>query len=171
MQFVVAFGPGSSTDIVGRLMAQKLTEVLGQTFVVENRPGAGGNIAAQLVKRAQPDGYTVLIISVAYTVNPSLYANPGYDPMKDFVPVALGPTTPNLITVNPSVPVKNLQELVDLARKQPLAYASSGIGTTTQLGQLGFESRRNSPAEFAAFVREEIPKWAKAVKDSGAKVD
>lgn len=289
VQFVVAFGPGSSTDIVGRLMAQKLTEVLGQTFVVENRPGAGGNIAAQLVKRAQPDGYTVLVISVAYTVNPSLYANPGYDPMKDFVPVALGPTTPNLITVNPSVPVKNLQELVELARKQPLAYASSGIGTTThlsveriktaakidithvpyqpaqaavaavagqtqisstsmppavphvksgklrpiavtsaqrspalpdvptvneqgfsgfddltwigffvpagtpadtvnrlnaevnrvlelpdvreKLGQLGFESRRNSPAEFAAFVREEIPKWAKAVKDSGAKVD
>jgi tripartite-type tricarboxylate transporter receptor subunit TctC len=289
VQFMVAFGPGSSTDIVGRLMAAKLTETLGQSFVVENRPGAGGNIAAQAVKRAAPDGYTVLVISVAYTVNPSLYANAGYDPMKDFVPVVLGPTTPNLITVNPSVPVKNLQELVELARKAPLAYASSGIGTTThlsveriktaakvdithvpyqpaqaagaavagqtqmsstsmppaiphvksgklrpiavtsarrspalpdvptvneqgfsgfddltwigffvpagtpaevvirlnaeanrvlelpdvreKLGQLGFESRRNSPAEFAAFVKEEVPKWAKAVKDSGAKVD
>ncbi len=130
---VVGFGPSSTTDIVARLAAQKLTETLGQSFVVENRPGAGGNIAAQQVKRATPDGYTLYVTSVAYAVNPSLYANAGYDPFKDFVFLALGPSTPNIITVNPSVPANNLQELIALAKKQPLSYASSGIGTTTHL--------------------------------------
>src|SRR5207342_2381257 len=101
--------------------------------VVENRAGAGGNIGAQAVKRAASDGYTILVISVAYAVNPSLYANAGYDPMKDFALVVLGPSTPNIITVHPSVPAQNLQELVELARRQPLAYASSGVGTMTHL--------------------------------------
>src|SRR6266446_8758101 len=81
VQFIVAFGPGSTTDIVARLVAQKLGESLGQSVVVENKPGAGGNIGAQFVKRAAPDGYTVLVISVAYAVNPSLYASAGYDPL------------------------------------------------------------------------------------------
>jgi tripartite-type tricarboxylate transporter receptor subunit TctC len=257
--------------------------------VVENKPGAGGNIGAQYVKRAAHDGYTVLVISVAYAVNPSLYADAGYDPLKDFIPVILGPSTPNIITVHPSVQANNLKELIALARKEKLAYASSGIGTTTHLSmerikiatgvdithvpyqpaqavtaavsgqtqisstsmppavpqikagklrpiavtsahrsaalpdvptvneqgfkdfddltwigfflpagtpsdvvnrlngeinrivelpdvrdrllQNGLTSKRNSPAEFAAFIREEIPKWAKAVKDSGAKAD
>ena len=289
VQFVVAFPPGSTTDLVGRLVAQKLGESLGQSVVVENRPGAGGSIGAQFVKRAAPDGYTVLAISVAYAVNPSLYANAGYDPLKDFVPIILGPSTPNIITVHPSVKATNLQELIALARKEKLAYASSGIGTTTHLSmeriktatgvdithvpyqpaqavtaavagqtqisstsmppavpqiragklraiavtsaqrsaalpdvptvneqgfrdfddltwigffapagtpaaivnrlnaeinrivelpdvkekltQSGLTSKRNTPAEFSAFIREEIPKWAKAIKDSGAKVD
>ncbi len=133
VQFVVGFGPGSTTDIVARLVGQKLSEALGQPVVIENRAGAGGNIAAQLVKKAAPDGYTVLAISVAYAVNPSLYANAGYDPLKDFAPIILGPSTPNIITVHPSVPANNLAELIALARKQKLAYASSGIGTTTHL--------------------------------------
>jgi tripartite-type tricarboxylate transporter receptor subunit TctC len=289
VQFVVGFGPGSTTDIVARLVAQKLSEALGQPVVVENRAGAGGNIAAQLVKRAAPDGYTVLAISVAYAVNPSLYANAGYDPLKDFVPIILGPSTPNIITVHPSVPAHNLAELIALARREKLAYASSGIGTTThlsmerikiatgvdithvpyqpaqavmaavslqtpisstsmppavpqvkagklraiavtsaarssalpdvptvneqgfkdfddltwigffapagtppeivnrmnseinriveqpemkeKLAQNGLTSTRNSPAEFGTFLRAEIAKWAKAVKDSGAKAD
>lgn len=289
IQFVVGFGPGSTTDLVARFIAPKLSEALGQTVVVENRPGAGGNIAAQFVKCAPGDGYTLLVISVAYAVNPSLYASAGYDPIADFVPVILGPSTPNIITVHPSVPANNLQELIALARKQKLAYASSGIGTTThlsmeriktatgvdithvpyqpaqavtaavagqtqisstsmppavpqvragkvrpiavtsaarsaalpdvptvneqgfkdfddltwigffatagtpadvvsringeinrivelpdvkeKLAQSGLTSQRNSPAEFAAFVRAEIPKWAKAVKDSGAKAN
>ena len=130
---LVAFAPGSSTDIVARALTQKLSELTGGNFIVENKGGAGGNIATLQVKRAPADGYTVLVHSVAYSVNPSLYADAGYDALKDFVPVALGPKTPNIITVNPSVNVKNLPELVELARKTPMSYASSGIGTTTHL--------------------------------------
>ena len=133
LQFVVAFAPASSTDIVARLVAQKLTEAVGQSVVVENRPGAGGNIGAQYVKRAAPDGYTLLVISVSFAVNPNLYANAGYDPIADFAPVILGPSTPNIITVHPSVAANNIRELVELARREKLAYASSGIGTTTHL--------------------------------------
>lgn len=263
IQVIVGFAPGSTTDIVTRLVQPKLTEALGQTVVVENRPGAGGNVAAQAVKRAAPDGYTVLAVSVAFAVNPSLYANAGYE-AADFIAVALGPSTPNIIAVNPAVPAKNLQELIELARKQPLSYASSGIGTTThlsmerikmvtkvdithvpyqpaqavgaavaghtqisstslppavpqvragrvrpiavtsaqrspalpevptvneqgfsdfddltfeasdtreRLAQQGLEWQRNTPAEFAGFLRSEIVKWARAVKESGAKAD
>ncbi|MBM3384411.1 MAG: tripartite tricarboxylate transporter substrate binding protein [Betaproteobacteria bacterium] len=133
IQLVVGFAPASSTDIVARLVAPKVAEALGQSVVVENRPGAGGNVAAQQVKRATPDGYTLLVTSVAYAVNPSLYANAGYDPLGDFVGVAQGPSTPNIIAVHPSVPARNLAELIELAKKQPLSYASSGIGTSTHL--------------------------------------
>ena len=130
---VVAFAPGASTDIVARTLTQKLAELTGGNFVVENKGGAGGNIATGQVKRAAPDGYTLLVHSVAFAVNPSLYADAGYDAMRDFVPVALGPKTPNIFTANPTVPVKSLPELVELAKKTPLNYASSGIGTTTHL--------------------------------------
>ena len=133
IHIVVGFAPASTTDLVARLVAPKLSEALGQSVVVDNRPGAGGNVAAQQVKRAAADGYTLFVTSVAYAVNPSLYANAGYDPLQDFVPVALGPSTPNIITVNPSVPARTLQELIALARKSPLSYASSGVGTTTHL--------------------------------------
>ena len=133
IHIVVGFAPASTTDLVARLIAPKLSEALAQSVVVENRPGAGGNLAAQQVKRAAPDGYTLMITSVAYAVNPSLYENAGYDPYRDFVAVILGPSTPNIITVNPAVPAKNLQELIELARKEKLSYASSGIGTTTHL--------------------------------------
>ena len=131
--FTVAFAAGSSTDIVARTVGQKVAESLGQSVVIENKPGAGGTIGAQLVKRAAPDGYSVLAISVSYAVNPSLYANAGYDPLLDFMPVALGPSTPNIITVHPSVPVHSIKELVAHAKKEKLSYASSGIGTTTHL--------------------------------------
>ena len=289
VHIVVGFAPGATTDLVARLVAPKLSEAIGQSVVVENKPGAGGNVATQQVKRAAPDGYTLLVTSVAYAVNPSLYPNAGYDPHTDFVPVILGPSTPNIITVNPAVPAKNLQELIALARKDRLSYASSGIGTTTHLSmerikmaakvdithvpyqpaqavgaavaghtqisstsmppavsqvkggrvraiavtsaqrspalpevptvneqgfsgfddltwtaffmpagtpsdlvhrinsevtralsapdvrerlqQLGLEWRSNTSGEFAAFLRDEVQKWAKAVKDSGAKAD
>lgn len=130
---VVAFAPGSSTDIVARSLTQKLNELTGGNFIVDNKGGAGGNIASAQVKRAPADGYTVLVHSVAFAVNPSLYADAGYDALKDFVPVALGPKTPNIFTVNPSVSAKTLPELIDLAKKSPFNYASSGIGTTTHL--------------------------------------
>jgi tripartite-type tricarboxylate transporter receptor subunit TctC len=130
---VVAFAPGSSTDIVARSLTQKLNELTGGNFIVDNKGGAGGNIATAQVKRSPADGYTVLVHSVAFAVNPSLYADAGYDALKDFVPVALGPKTPNIFTVNPSVSAKTLPELIDLAKKSPFNYASSGIGTTTHL--------------------------------------
>ena len=130
---VVAFAPGASTDIVARSLTQKLSELTGGNFIVDNKGGAGGNIASSLVKRAAPDGYTVLVHSVAFAVNPSLYADAGYDALKDFMPVVLGPKTPNILTVNPSVAAKTLPELVEAAKKSPFNYASSGIGTTTHL--------------------------------------
>jgi len=289
IHIVVGFAPASTTDLVARLVAPRLSEALGQSVVVENKPGASGNVAAQQVKRAAPDGYTLYVTSVAYAVNPSLYANAGYDPFTDFIPVILGPSTPNIITVNPAVPAKDLPQLVELARKEKLSYASSGVGTTThltmeriktasridithvpyqpaqavgaavaghtqisctslppavspvkggrvrpiavtsaqrspalpdvptvneqgfsgfddltwtaffvpagtpqdlvnrinsevtralaapevreRLATLGLEWKPNSSGEFAAFLREELQKWAKAVKDSGAKAD
>ena len=133
VHIVVGFAPGSTTDLVARLVAPKLSEAIGQSVIVENKPGAGGNVATQQVKRAAPDGYALLLTSVAYAVNPTLYPNAGYDPFNDFIPVILGPSTPNIITVHPAVPAKNLQELMALARKDRLSYASSGIGTTTHL--------------------------------------
>ena len=130
---LVAFAPGASTDIVARSLTVKLSEFTGGNFVVENKGGAGGNIATTQVKRSAPDGYTILVHSVAFAVNPSLYADAGYDAVKDFIPLALGPKTPNIFTVNPSVTAKTLPELVEAAKKSPMSYASSGIGTTTHL--------------------------------------
>lgn len=133
VKFIVAHGPGSSTDILARIVADKLGRLENGSFVAENKPGAGGNIASVFVKRAPADGYTILVNSVSFAVNPSLYANAGYDAIADFLPVALGPRTPNLIAVNPATPANSLPELVELARKTRLNYASSGIGTTTHL--------------------------------------
>ncbi|NBT68333.1 MAG: tripartite tricarboxylate transporter substrate binding protein [Betaproteobacteria bacterium] len=130
---LVAFAPGASTDIVARSLTVKLSEFTGGNFVVENKGGAGGNIATTQVKRSAADGYTILVHSVAFAVNPSLYADAGYDAVKDFIPLALGPKTPNIFTVNPSVTAKTLPELVEAAKKSPMSYASSGIGTTTHL--------------------------------------
>jgi len=134
IRLVVAFAPGSSTDIVARLIGEQVATSLGQPVVVENKPGAGGNIATVGVIGAPPDGYTLLIHSVAYAVNPSLFANAGYDPVVDMAPVAMGAFTPNLLYVHPDVKANNLNELLALAKTSSLAYASSGNGTTTQLG-------------------------------------
>ena len=130
---VVGFAAGAFTDNIARVVAQKMGEATGGAFVVDNKPGAGGNLATGQVKRAAPDGYTILVHSVAFAVNPSLYPTAGYDAIKDFVPLALGPRTPNIITVNPNTPAKDLKELMELARKEKLSYASSGVGTTTHL--------------------------------------
>lgn len=134
IRFVVAFAPGSSTDIVARLLGEQLSAALGQPVVVENRPGAGGNIATVAVMNAPADGYTLLFHSVAYSVNPSMFANAGYDAVNDLAPVAMAAFTPNLIYVHPDVKANNLAELLALARTSKMAYAHSGNGTTTQLG-------------------------------------
>ena len=134
VRVTVAFAPGASTDIIARMLAEPMGAALGQPLVVENKPGAGGNIATQQVKAAAPDGHTLLFHSVAVSVNPSLFRNAGYDLMKDFEPVAMAGVTPNLLFVNPSVKANTLAELIALARTTPLSYASSGNGTTTHLG-------------------------------------
>ena len=134
IRFVVAFAPGSSTDIVARVLGDQLSSALGQPVVVENKPGAGGNIATVGVMNSPADGYTLLFHSVAYTVNPTLFANAGYDAINDLQPVALAAATPNLLYVHPDVKANNLAELLALARTSKMAYASSGNGTTTQLG-------------------------------------
>ena len=132
VRIIVAFPPGASTDIVARLVAAKLGDALGQNVVVENRPGAGGNIGSQTARRANPDGYTLLMNSSAIAVNVSLYRTPGYA-IGDFIPVLQGPTTPNLISVHPSVKASTLKELIAAAKATPMSYASSGTGTTPHL--------------------------------------
>jgi len=134
LKIVVAFPPGSSTDIVARALSQPLAEALGQPVVIENRPGAGGNIGTVAVARAAPDGYTVLMHSVAYSVNPSLYSQAGYQVGKELVGVAMGAVSPNILYVHPSVKARDLSELLALAKTEKLSYASSGNGTTTHLG-------------------------------------
>lgn len=132
VRIIVAFPPGSSTDIVARVVGERLTEAWGQNVIIENRPGASGNIGTQVALRANPDGHTLFMNSSAIAVNVTLYSNPGYA-MKDIVPILQGPTTPNLITVHPSVAAKSLQELIALAKSKPLSYGSSGTGTTPHL--------------------------------------
>jgi tripartite-type tricarboxylate transporter receptor subunit TctC len=131
----VPFAPGGPTDIMARIVATHLGEAIGGTLVVENRPGAGGNIGIGIAAHADPDGYTVLITSSAYVVNPGLYAKIPYDPYKDFAPIAELGTSPNVILVDPKLGVNSIADLVARAKANPneLNYASPGIGTTPHL--------------------------------------
>jgi len=136
VRVVVGFPAGGPTDVIARLVAQKLSDSLGQQFVVENTPGAGGNTASGQVSRATPDGYTIMAISTGFMVNPSLYAKVPYDPIKDFSAVTLVAASPNVVVVTPSVPARTLPELVQLVRDNPgkYSYAGPGVGSTPQLG-------------------------------------
>ncbi|MGH8669503.1 MAG: tripartite tricarboxylate transporter substrate binding protein [Burkholderiales bacterium] len=129
----VAFPPGGPTDIIARLLSTQLTESLGQTVVVENRVGASGNLATAEVAKAAPDGYSLLIHSSAYAVNPTLFKNAGYDPVKDLTAVAVVAQQANIIVVNASFPANTLDELRRQAQTQKLAFASPGTGTTPHL--------------------------------------
>ena len=133
IRVAVAFPPGGPVDIIARLMGPKLGELLGQSIVVENVVGAGGNVAAVRVAKAAPDGYTVLAHSSAYAVNPTLIPNAGYDGEKDFIPLAIVASQPNLIVVHADFPAKTLAELLERARTGKLAFASAGNGTTPHL--------------------------------------
>ena len=135
VKIVVPFAPAGPTDVMARLIAQKLSEALKQQFFVENHPGAGGNIGMMAVARSAPDGYTILVASSSFTVNPSLYAKNPYDPFKDFAPVTLAAASPNILVVNPDIPAKTVKELVELLKANPGKYtiANPGIGTTPQL--------------------------------------
>jgi tripartite-type tricarboxylate transporter receptor subunit TctC len=135
IRIIAPFAPGGGTDFIARVAAQKLTEGLGQQVIVDNRPGAGGTIGAELVAKAAPDGYTVLVTSISHTINPSVTPNLPFDTQRDFAPVMLIADAPNILVVHPSVPVTSLQDVIDFARRRPgqLNYASSGIGTSTHL--------------------------------------
>jgi tripartite-type tricarboxylate transporter receptor subunit TctC len=135
VKVIVPFAPGGVTDVMGRLLAQKLSETLGQQFYVENHGGAGGNIGTGVAAQAAPDGYTVVVTSSSFLVNPSLNAKVPYDPIKDFTAVTISGVSPNILVVNPSVPAKNVRELIELIRKTPGKnnFASAGIGTTPHL--------------------------------------
>ena len=136
VRIVVPFPAGGTTDILARAVAQRFSEVFGQPFVVDNRPGAGGNIGAELVAKSAPDGYTLLMGTVGtHAINPSLYTNMPYDHVKDFTPVFLAAGVPNVLEVNPSLPVHSVAELVAYAKANPgkLNFASSGSGTSIHL--------------------------------------
>ena len=133
---VVPQAAGGANDILGRIVAQQLAQHFGQQFVVENRVGAAGNIGTAAVAKAPRDGYTLLFtISAAHAVNPTLYAQAGFDPVKDFDPVMLVATVPFLLVVHPAVPANSVKELIDLAKAEPgkMAYGSSGNGSTNHL--------------------------------------
>jgi tripartite-type tricarboxylate transporter receptor subunit TctC len=133
VHIVVGFPPGLATDIASRLIAQALSQRMGQQFVVDNRPGAGGNIAAEIVARATPDGYTLLGASVANAVNATLYRNLSFSFSRDFVPVGLIDRVPNVVIVNPSVPAATLAEFIAYAKANPgkITYASAGNGSAS----------------------------------------
>lgn len=132
VRILVAFPAGSPTDVIARLVSQKLSESFGQPVIVENRGGAAGNIAAQVVARSAADGHMVLATSSAIAINVTLYKSPGFE-MADFIPLLHAGASPNLVFAHPSLPAKNLRELFSLAKARPLSYASAGTGTGTQL--------------------------------------
>jgi tripartite-type tricarboxylate transporter receptor subunit TctC len=134
VRIIAPFAPGGGTDFIARLIAQKLTERLGKQVIVENKPGAGGNLGAEFAVKSAPDGYTLLLVAGSYTVNPSLYKL-SFDPVNDITPIIQLSQGPFVVAVHPSVPARNLKELIELARRQPdkLSYASSGSGSITHL--------------------------------------
>ena len=133
LRIMVAFPPGGPVDIIARLLAPKMSEILGQPAVVENKVGASGNVATADLAKAAPDGYTLLAHSSAYVVNPSLFSNAGYDPERDITPVAVVASQANIILVNSSFPATTLDELRIQAQTRKLAFASPGTGTTPHL--------------------------------------
>jgi tripartite-type tricarboxylate transporter receptor subunit TctC len=135
IKIIVPFPAGGTVDFFARVISSKLSDALGQSVLVENRAGAGGNIAAEAVAKAAPDGYTLLMGSEIIAINTSLYSKIGYDPVKDLAPITLVGTVPNILIVHPGLPVNSVQELIALAKKSPgkISFASTGQGTSTHL--------------------------------------
>jgi tripartite-type tricarboxylate transporter receptor subunit TctC len=140
---IVGLTAGSGVDIMARLVGQKLAASMGQPFIIENRPGAGSNIATRYAAVAEPDGYTIFVATIANAINATLYKNLTFDVLKDFSPVILAATASNLLIVNPSVPANSLQELIALAKTKPgkLTVGSSGVGTAPQMTAVLFRQR------------------------------
>lgn len=135
VRLIAPFPPGGSVDVVARLLAVKLSENLGQPVIVENRSGASGNIGTEFVAKSAPDGYTLIIQTIPFVANQFLLSRVPYDPIKDFAPVSLVASSPSLVTVHPSVPVRSVKELIALARARPgqLNYSAAGVGTNPHI--------------------------------------
>jgi tripartite-type tricarboxylate transporter receptor subunit TctC len=135
IRLILPFPPGGPSDILGRALAQKVSEQVGQQMITDNRAGAGGNLGLELTAKAPPDGYTLVLSSPLISISPSLYSKLNYDPQKDLAPVSLVAQIQNVLLVHPSVPAKSLKEFVQVARARPgkLNYGSGGVGTTTHL--------------------------------------
>jgi tripartite-type tricarboxylate transporter receptor subunit TctC len=135
IRMIVPFPPGGSTDFNARAIQDKLSDLLGQQLVIDNRGGASGQIGTKIAMQSATDGYTLLLHTVAFVTSPILYANAGYDPLKDFIPVSLISKVPTTVSVNPSIPVRSVKELLELAKSRPgqLNYASAGIGTNAHI--------------------------------------
>jgi tripartite-type tricarboxylate transporter receptor subunit TctC len=142
VRMIIAVPPGGPADTLSRLVQPKLTEAMGQTFVLDNRPGANGNIAYEMAARAVPDGYTIVAVAAGVAINPSLYRDVRFDPLKDFAPLSLGITVPNILVVHPTVAARSVRELIDLAkaRRGQLVFASAGNGTSGHLALELFKS-------------------------------
>jgi len=135
VRLIVPFAAGGPTDVIARIVAQKLSESFGQQVVTENIPGAGGNTGVTMVARAPADGYTILVVSTGFIVNPSMYAKISYDPVKDFAPITLVAASPNVVSVNPDFPAKSMKELVELVKANPgkYSFAQPATGSTPHL--------------------------------------
>jgi tripartite-type tricarboxylate transporter receptor subunit TctC len=135
VRVVIPFPPGGTSDILTRIMGEKLTPALGQQVIVDNRPGAGGVIATDIVAKAAPDGHTLYMAFVSHAINPYVYAKLPYDTVRDFTPIALFAVSPNVVVVTPSLPAKSVREFIELAKAKPgqVNYASAGIGTNSHL--------------------------------------
>ena len=145
VRLIVPFAAGGPTDVIARVVGQKLSEAWGQQIVVENVPGAGGNTGVAMVAKAPPDGYTVLVVSTGFIVNPSMYAKVPYDPIKDFAPITLVAASPNVITANLQVPAKSLKELIALIKDNPgkYSFAQPATGSTPHLAGELFKLKYN----------------------------
>ena len=143
IRMIVPFAAGGPTDVIARIVAQKLSETWGQQIYAENVPGGGGNTGIALAARAPADGYTILVVSTGFLVNPSMYAKVPYDPIKDFAPVTLVASSPNVLSVYPEVPAKSVRELIDLINANPgkYSFAQPGTGSTPHLAGELFKLR------------------------------
>ncbi len=142
VRWIVPFTPGGAADIVSRLIGQKLGEAWKQPVIIDNRPGAGGNLGIEAVARSAPDGYTVVLVPATFVTHTSLSRKPLYDPVRDFAPITLVSSSPLMLVVHPSVPARNVRELIALARARPdaLNYASSGTGASAHMAAELFKS-------------------------------
>jgi tripartite-type tricarboxylate transporter receptor subunit TctC len=145
VRMIVPFAAGGPTDVIGRLVAERLSDAWGQQLYVEDMPGAGGNLGVETAARAAADGYTIVVVSTGFIINPSMYSKIGYDPIKDFAPISLVAASPNVVTVNPAVPAKNLKELIDIIKANPgkYSFAQPATGSTPHLAGELFKQTYN----------------------------